>query len=299
MMGLLVLKEQIKIFYGKYNRAVTCGIHFLLALAVFYGLNQSIGFMEKLKNPVVWIGLSLISAVLPYGAITALAAAFLLLHLSSVSMEIALIVLVVLLFLLLLYYVFQPADSYLLLLIPILFFLKIPYVVPLIVGLSGSLVSVIPMSCGIFIYYAILYVKQNAGVLTNGASIDIVQKYGQVIEALFGNQLMLILIAAFAVSTLAVYLVRNMSIDYAWTIAIIAGTAVQLGMVFIGDFVYNVSVPLVPLLLGVIASAALAAVYEFFAFAVDYTRTEYLQFEDDDYHYYVKAVPKIVVSAPC
>ena len=31
-------------------------------------------------------------------------------------------------------------------------------------------------------------------------------------------------------------------------------------------------------------------------FSVDYTRTEYTQFEDDDYYYYVKAVPKINVA---
>jgi hypothetical protein len=31
---------------------------------------------------------------------------------------------------------------------------------------------------------------------------------------------------------------------------------------------------------------------------VDYSRTEYVQFEDDDYYYYVKAVPKLTVSAP-
>ena len=39
-------------------------------------------------------------------------------------------------------------------------------------------------------------------------------------------------------------------------------------------------------------------IYQFFVFAVDYTRTEYLQYEDDDYYYYVKAVPKLTVSAP-
>ena len=39
-------------------------------------------------------------------------------------------------------------------------------------------------------------------------------------------------------------------------------------------------------------------IYQFFVFAVDYSRTEYTQFEDDDYYYYVKAVPKIAVSAP-
>ena len=42
----------------------------------------------------------------------------------------------------------------------------------------------------------------------------------------------------------------------------------------------------------------LVLIYQFFVFAVDYTRTEYLQYEDDDYYYYVKAVPKLTVSAP-
>lgn len=32
--------------------------------------------------------------------------------------------------------------------------------------------------------------------------------------------------------------------------------------------------------------------------AVDYSRKEYIQFEDDDYYYYVKAVPKMNIAAP-
>jgi len=47
-----------------------------------------------------------------------------------------------------------------------------------------------------------------------------------------------------------------------------------------------------------IVSAIVAVVYQFFVFSVDYTRTEYTQFEDDDYYYYVKAVPKVSLSAP-
>jgi len=45
-------------------------------------------------------------------------------------------------------------------------------------------------------------------------------------------------------------------------------------------------------------SVLIALIYTFFAFSVDYSRTEYLQYEDDDYYYYVKAVPKIAVTAP-
>ena len=39
-------------------------------------------------------------------------------------------------------------------------------------------------------------------------------------------------------------------------------------------------------------------ILEFLFFAVDYSRTESVQYEDDEYYYYVKAVPKIVVAAP-
>jgi disulfide oxidoreductase YuzD len=31
---------------------------------------------------------------------------------------------------------------------------------------------------------------------------------------------------------------------------------------------------------------------------VDYTRTERVQFEDDEYYYYVKAVPKNMIAEP-
>ena len=38
-------------------------------------------------------------------------------------------------------------------------------------------------------------------------------------------------------------------------------------------------------------------ILQYFVLAVDYSGTEYIQFEDDDYYYYVKAVPKIKVTA--
>ena len=50
--------------------------------------------------------------------------------------------------------------------------------------------------------------------------------------------------------------------------------------------------------MGTLVSGVIAAILDFFIFAVDYNRTEYVQFEDDDYYYYVKAVPKIAVTAP-
>ena len=73
---------------------------------------------------------------------------------------------------------------------------------------------------------------------------------------------------------------------------------VQLAIIFIGDMRFNLPVSAGSMIIGILLSVLAALVYQFFVFAVDYTRTEYLQYEDDEYYYYVKAVPKIAVSAP-
>ncbi len=186
----------------------------------------------------------------------------------------------------------------LIVLTPLAFIFRIPYAIPLLVGLGGGLASAIPVSCGVFLYYLLMYVKQNAGVLTTEASVDIVQRYSQILKSVLFNQTMMVMVATCAVGVIIVYLIRRLSMDYSWVVAIVAGSVAELLVIFVGDFVFGVSVDIGPLILGMLASAAIAVVYNFFIFTVDYTRTEYVQFEDDDYYYYVKAVPKMTVSTP-
>jgi hypothetical protein len=298
MMGLLVLKERLKEFYARFDIYVTPVIKFIFSCLAFFLMNGNIGFTPKLTEPFVPLVLALVCSFLPYGAISFLAAGFMLLHLSGISIEITLVMAIFIVVVGLLYYGFQPGDSYLLVLTPIFFLLRIPYAIPLIVGLSGSVISVIPVGCGVFIYYTLLYVKQNAGVLTNDMSVDEVQKFMQLMNSLLANKQMLLMVAAFALALIVVVIIRNLSMDYSWMIAVIAGTITQLGVIFIGDIVLDVSVSVIRLLLGMLVSILIAAIYTFFVFAVDYSRTEYVQFEDDDYYYYVKAVPKLTVSTP-
>ena len=52
------------------------------------------------------------------------------------------------------------------------------------------------------------------------------------------------------------------------------------------------------IILSSIIGILLGFVLELVFFSVDYSRTERVQFEDDEYYYYVKAVPKVVVATP-
>ena len=86
--------------------------------------------------------------------------------------------------------------------------------------------------------------------------------------------------------------------DQAWKIAIGAGVISELVLFIAGDLAFGVHTDYLTLILGSAVSVVIGMALEFMIFSVDYSRTQRMQFEDDEYYYYVKAVPKIVVSAP-
>ena len=61
---------------------------------------------------------------------------------------------------------------------------------------------------------------------------------------------------------------------------------------------YDTNLSIGTTILGLLLALAVAKVFEFFCFAIDYSRIENVQFEDDEYYYYVKAIPKMTVAAP-
>lgn len=298
MIALLVFREKLRSFYSRYEVFITPAVRFALGFTAFHLINGELGYMARLDSVLVELVLALICSVLPYGVMAFLGAIMILAHVSSVSLEMALILLILMLFVAVLYYGLQPGDACLLVLTPIFFHFNIPYAVPLLVGLSCHLGSAVPVCCGTALFYICQYVKQNAGVLAGEASMEMLQKYAQIVKSMMLNQAMLVMMAACGAGVVAVYLIRRLSVNYSWVIAIAAGVLVQMGVIFVGGNMFDVSAPIGPLLVSMLLSAFFAIAYNFMVFAVDYSRTEYLQFEDDDYYYYVKAVPKISVSMP-
>ena len=297
-MALFVFREKVKDFYSKYDVFILPVLRFLLGFAAFHLINKDLGYMAKINNVLVELVLALACSVLPYGVMAFCAALMILAHISSVSLELALILAVLMIIVGIMYYGFQPGGSCLLILTPIFFHYNVPYAIPILAGLSGHLASAVPVCCGTAMFYVLQYVKQNSGVLAGEVSVELIQRYAQIIRSLVMNQAMIVMMAACGVGVVVVYLIRRLSINYSWAIAIVVGVVAQLGMIFMGDVLFNVSVPMGPLVISMLLSVALAVVYYFMVFAVDYSRTEYLQFEDDDYYYYVKAVPKISVAMP-
>ena len=296
MAQLLLLREQIKNFYSKYETFITPTLKFLLAFITLISINAKIGYAQRLTGLVIVILAALFCSFLPTNFIVIIAAAFVLLHLYALSLEAVIVVGVLMLLMFLLYFRFSPRDTVLLLLTPILFLVKMPYVIPLAAGLVGNPASIISTGCGVIIYYALAYVSANAPVLSAMESETVFEKIRLLIDSVVKNKEMMVVVIAFSATILTVYLIRRLSVDHAWTIAIITGTLMDILIILIGDLKYNTYISIVGLIFGSIIAVLVIAVIKFFVFNVDYGRTERVQFEDDEYYYYVKAVPKNTVA---
>lgn len=298
MMSLFVLKERLKGFYGKYGVYITPVWKFVLLLSALLYINGMTGQAKLVSNPAAAGAIAVICAFLPVNAIVFVSALVLLVQLYAISFEVALVTLAIMLVMFMLYYGMKPESSLVVLLTILAFAFRIPYVLPLAMGLVGGLSSVLPIAFGTIIYYILLYTKQNAAALGVGGTAMDLQRYTQFIDGVAGNKMMQLLILTFAITLLLVYAVRRLTVDHAWSIGIAVGSIAEITLLLIGDFVFEVSISIIPLLIGLVISVLIAFILEFFLFAVDYSRTEYTQFDDDDYYYYVKAVPKIAVTTP-
>ena len=162
-------------------------------------------------------------------------------------------------------------------------------------GLLGSALSALPAGCGVVIYYFIRFVHAQSAALSDPAA-EITEKLKLISDGLVHNWAMWITVIAFVVVILFVNLLRTRAFDYAWRIAVIAGGVIYILVILAGDFCLSITVAMVPMILSTVISVLAGFVLEFFVFGGDYSRTERLEYEDDEYYYYVKAVPKASVA---
>ena len=298
MTTLLVAKQYIRSFINKYEVYLKPLMKLILAITSLMMINGKIGYMHRLDDISIVLIVALMCSFMPMNFIIFVAAVFTVLHMYALSLECAAVALVLFLVMFLLYFRFSPKDTLVVLLTPICFALKIPYAIPLTMGLIGTPASVISVGCGVVVSYLISYIADSATALSGMDTEDVATKFRFIVDGLLDNKEMLLTIFAFAVTIVIVYLIKRMSVNYSWTIAMIAGAIADVMILLIGDLIFDTNVSIVGIIIGTVFSILIAKIVEFFAFHVDYSRVEKVQFEDDEYYYYVKAVPKITVATP-
>lgn len=296
MIGLLEIRERLRNFYGKYEIYVVAGVKFLLGLLVFFLINGQLGYREQLNHPAVALILALTCSFMPINIMVAAACALILLHLSALSLEVCTIGLCLLLLLFFLYGKFAPKHGYTAILTPILCFFKIPQVMPVSAGLLCGPSVYLSVVSGAMVFYYLEGVKLNIANFTSAEEAEGTAKFTAALKVLTGNKEMYMVIAAFLITSLIVYLIRKQSMNYAWRIGLIVGNLVQMVFLLVGYVVLGLTENIPWVLIGTAFSVAVCFILEFFFYNLDYSRIERVQFEDDEYYYFVKAVPKVYLA---
>lgn len=299
MTKLIEIKNRIFRIWSEYEIYLRYVYKFVIALTLFGLINSSIGFKEEISSFPVTIGLALVCCLLPQGVTLFVAAMLVLIHLYVLSVEVALVTAIIFGIVFLLYFRFSPHDTLLFSITPIFCAMGIPYVLPIGTGLLRKSYSTVALVSGTIIFYFLDGIYQNIKIFqatTAGAVIES-SKMSATVGLLLGNTELYLMVGVFTVSAIAVYTIRKTSMEHAWKIAIVVGVLIQVSGLLIGYILLDITEKMIGMLVGNILAAIVGFVIEFMFMNLDYSRTERVQFEDDEYYYFVKAIPKKMVAS--
>lgn len=298
MSNLLILRERLKQIYASHSLLIRKGAQLLLAVLVFGMINSNIGFMKTASSVMCTVGLAVICTFLPLIVMTVAATALVVVHLYTLSMPIAAITVLLFLLMYIFYFRFTPEKSWMILLTAVAFGMKIPFVIPVAFGVLGTAVWIVPASCGVITYYLLHLIKASAAALKSTEGTTMLTTVTNFTKQFAGYREMWVMLLATVTGILVVNGIKNRSVDHSWKIASTVGAAVCVIVGASGNISLGLHMSYTTMIFSGILGILVGLGLEIMFFAVDYSRTENVQFEDDEYYYYVKAVPKVGVQMP-
>lgn len=292
---LLGIRDRISRFYGEHDTVIRILAKFFMALCAFAMINASLGQVALLCNPLIVGGLSLLCAFLPSNSTVMIAAGMILIHFYGISMEAAIAGGGMLIVGMLLYFSIAPHSAVPLILTGITMRMGIPAAASVLFGLIGGPLSAVGVIFGVFTWYLIEITNRIGGNLESqaaDAAEAMVQKMTVLMNSVITNKEMAVMAVALAVLLWVVWLIRRMAIKYAWMAASISGLLVYAGIRCVSGILFRIPVLPLVMVLDILLALFTAGVAQAFLFSLDYRRTENVRFEDDEYFYYVRAVPK-------
>ena len=296
MTNLLIIRDYLKAFFQRYERFFTPVVKFFYAFIVLMIFKRLFGYNDDIYNLMIIGPISFVCAFLPNGAVYIVASVFAVYDVMSLSLQVSLVLTIVFIIIYLLYLRFIPGKSWIVM-VSMILTMKLPCLIPLVAAMFIGPVAIVPCVCGVVLYYFSIHARQ-LEPLINASTDDVTDtQIPYLMDTLFSDKEMILFIIIIAVTIMFTYLIYRSSLRYSWFTAIVSGTSLMIFMLLAGTMmIEDDEIELATILIGSLLSGVIAFVVQFFKGVLDYGRIEIVQFEDDDYYYYVKAIPKIYVA---
>ena len=296
MKQIIRVKDYIQAFLEKYGRYVDGVLHFVFAMALYMVIIFNTGYSKTVSSPFIAVLMAAAAALLPVSMTSVLACALIVVEMTSVSLEIAAVSVIFIAVMLLMYYVFRMGDSFLMSASLFFCLLRMPALILPFAMLFPPL-KIIPVIFGIVLYGIIIVVRKDFSVLAaRNGSLTLAGRVNLFLNDFFTSERLLLVLLAIVVTMLVIRAIRSSKMNYAPMVSMIVGD-VLFGIIMIfGNYYLNAGISYVMLAVSLLVNIILALIIIAFRFNFDYKRTENVQFEDDDYYYFVKAIPKTRIS---
>lgn len=294
---LLKVRGMAKKIYSEYETPIRIVLKFIFILFTLNYITAQIGYYELLNLLPIRLFIAVLSAFLPVSIgvfIVAVVAIIQLFKLSVLMGALAAILFIIAYFL---YLKFAPEQGIFVLAMIVLAPLNLHYAVALILGLFFGPATIVPSAMAMILISFVRCMKSVAEAMGSGFNIEsMMAGYQEIIDGVMGDKNMILAIIVVAVVIILAYVISKIPFDYSWYVAI--GVAAVAGIIvdIAGASVLGADSNAGSAVVGLILGAVIAVIFQFFKCIVDYPKKEYLQFEDDEYYYYVKAIPKLGVD---
>ena len=266
MEKLLIYRERLLKFIAARGRYIQSGIRFLSGFILFYAMGRLFGYTDFFASPFFLVMMGIINVFIPTSALS--------------------LIFYVVIFL-------QLAHVYLMM-VPVFFYFQLPACIPIFAGMFAGIAGIPAILMGTFIYYLATMVSQAVTQLQTGAAHGKI--YSLVAARAIDNKELLLYFGIFCLIVVLITAIRRKGAARSWEVSILVGGAAYVILLFAGGYFANSEVSILAQIGMVVVSIVIAIIIQFLYNVIDYTREETFEFEDEEYYYYVRAVPKVSVE---
>lgn len=293
MAKLVYFKESVTYFYKKHAEVFVPILKLVFSFCALNIIQKMFGYNAFVDKPLIFLAISVAQAFLPVSFLYYIMFILIMLNMWKVSLD---VFLGFVMFFLICWLVFVRVDrrySVIVAVTAALFFLKLEYVLPVLLGMTVGFGSILPAVAGVIIYFLSVYMADVSTLLTTSADADFGAGLQRLVNLALIDRRLLVLVVTFAFVIFVTTLLGYMFYERAWMLSVVVGNIAMALLLLSGRLIFELDYTIWRIFLEIFLSVICCLVYRFFRGIGDVSRIEKVSFEDDDYFYYVKAVPKI------
>ena len=298
MKTILTIRNRIESIYNSHSMIFGYILRLLFSFFVLLAIRDNIGYNTLLSQFWFIVAFSFVSAFVRLRFLTLVMAGYAVLQCASLSLGVGVTVLIIMAVIYLLYLRLDARFGFALLLMPILFILRVPVIIPLVLAVVGPLSSICVVIGGSISYYMLHHVSVNAAVITGYADASEFTIASVFINGFFTYKEFIYTTIIMILVFLAVYYIRKLNINHANDIAVAIGSGMYIILMLVTNMIFSTITfqRLRYIVLGTLAALIISLIAENMMRPMDFERSESLEFEDEEYYYYVRAVPKAILD---